>query len=89
MAKYWEKPYLGDVAIGSTVIVLFTARKVDVPTPVRVARGMPPVEFGIYFDVLAIIVLAEPTGQRALVAPQEAPDDLGVFSVRELSDWGE
>ena len=61
-----------------------------VPSPVRAARGMPPIMFGVYFNALVIVVLADPVKEVARVVPQGAPDDLGVFSIRELSDqWGE
>ena len=45
--------------------------------------------FGVYFSALVIVVLADPVKEVARVVPQGAPDDLGVFSIRELSDWGE
>ena len=70
-------------------MVLFTTKKVIVSSPVRAARGMPPIRFGVHFNILGIVVLADPGEQVTQVTPQQAPDEFGVSSIRELSDWGE
>ena len=68
---------------------MFAPCSLFVPSLVRAARGMPPIMFGVYFSALVIVVLADRVKEVAWVVPQRAPDNLGVFLIRELSDWGE
>ena len=47
---------------------------------------MPPVEFGIYLNVLRIVVLAEPSESLSEVPSQEDSEAFGVEFIRELPE---
>ena len=47
---------------------------------------MPPVEFGIYLDMLGIVVLAEPSEPFSEVPSQEDSEAFGVEFIRELPE---
>ena len=66
------------------MIFLFTVRKVRVQNVICKAAGMPALKFGIRFNILAIVVLAEPAERFAETSSREAAHDFGVDSVMTL-----
>ena len=67
--------------------MLFTTKRGRVPITIRGAAGMPPVKFGVYFNILGIVILAEPKQLRAQVPPEELAEDFGVDAVKELREF--
>ena len=52
------------------------------------AKGMRTVKFGISFNPVGIVVLADLAEQVAQRSSQETPEDFGVYPIRRL-DGGE
>ena len=57
------------VAKGSTVMLLFTVKKGNLPSGVTMALNMPAVKFGANLNMLGIAVLAEPSEPFSEVPP--------------------
>ena len=87
LGKYWETPYIGVVAKGSTVMLLFTIRKGALPKGTEEAEGMPDtVKCASYLNVVGVVVLAEPSDTFSKVRSQEGPNDAGVQEIMELPE---
>jgi hypothetical protein len=86
LGRYWDSPYTGDVAKGSTVMQIFTIKKGTPPGSVEKARGMPAVKHAIYLNILGIVVLAEPSETLGEAPSQEGPHDFGVNVIREVQE---
>jgi hypothetical protein len=87
LAKYWSKKYVGDVKQGSTVTILFSTRVSSLPQEAQAYKYYKKMK-SVYLNVLAVIVLAEPSDDFYL---DTAPDPVGVHGVDKLcrlSDLG-
>jgi hypothetical protein len=84
LGSYWEKPYVGEISKGSTVMLLFSVKKGNVATATREAIGMPDnIKFTIYLNILAVIVLAGPAEHFSNRVSQEDPEAFGVNSIAD------
>ena len=83
LAKYWSRKYEGDVKPGTTVCILFSMKWGNLSTeaaPVAIT-GM----IGIYLNVLAVIVLEEPSDAFYPDVGSPDPDEVhGVDCLRRL-----
>ena len=70
-AKYWDKLYDRDLEIGTTVTLLFSIKKGTLPENARQFRRSKDM-VGVYVNILAIVVLADPTDTFC----QDTPPDL-------------
>ena len=86
LTKYWDHPYKGDVPEGSTILVVFTTERGKVPIMIHGVVGMPPIKFWVYFNVLGVVILAEPKQLWAQVPLEELAEDFRVDSVKELHE---
>ena len=59
LSEYLKQAYPGEAKKGSTVMVLFTVKKVRVWDVICKVAGMPPLKFGIHPTILATAALAE------------------------------
>jgi len=67
-------------------MLLFTAKKGKLPAGVESAEGLPEgIKFAIYFNILAVIVLAEPAEHFSNSPSHEGPGAFGVDSIIERS----
>ena len=90
LGKYWECPYTGEVAKGSTVMLLFTIKKGTLPNRAKEAGGMPvEVKVALYLNVVGVIVLAEPTDTFSEVSSEGSPNDAGVDEIKALPESSE
>jgi hypothetical protein len=87
LGHYWGRPYSGRIAKGSTVMVLFTTKKADLPEKMQEAPNLPgSVKFAIYFNVLGIVVLEEPVDKFSDEPSKEGPMAYGVEKVVEYEE---
>ena len=87
LGKYWEKEYTGEVARGSTVMVLFSMKKGELAKAMQEVKNLPGgVGFGIYFQILGAVVLGGPSEQFSKASLQEGPE---AFGVNNIQVWGE
>ena len=88
LRNYWEKPYEGEVLKGSTVMLLFTVKKGNLPAGVEDAYGVlgdiKQAKIAIYLNILAIIVLSEPADNFSNSPSQGNPEAFGVDSIVEF-----
>ena len=68
-------------------MLLYTVKKGSLPAGAATATGMPPVKFGIYLNVVGIVVLAGPSEEFSKVPSHEAPNAFGVEMIKELPEW--
>lgn len=86
LGNYWDRPYKGTVSKGATVMLLFSIKKGNLPGGVQDIRGFPTaIEFGIYLNILGIIVLAEPAEHFSEGGSQEGPEAFGVSAITRWS----
>ena len=87
LGNYWAQPYPGAVVKGSTVMLLFSVRKGNLAKGMAEAGNLPVnVEFAIYLNLLAVVVLAEPEDPFSEEPSLEGPAAFGVDSVVEFPD---
>ena len=90
LGNYWETPCSGDVSKDSTVMLLFSIKKGNLAKDMQKASNIPEgVEFAIYFNILGIVLLAEPAERFSEDASGEGPEAFGVESLREYSEYPE
>ena len=78
---------MGELSKGSTVMLLFTVKKGNLSTAVKDAIGMPEdIKFAIYFNILAVIVLAEPAERFSNSPSKEGPEAFGVDRIIQLPE---
>lgn len=83
LGNYWERPYAGEPAKGSTVMLLFSIRKGTLPQSVQGRNDLPrDLKVAIYFNILGAIVLAEPAERVSNNTSQEPPQSFGVENIR-------
>ncbi|KAF9779575.1 hypothetical protein BJ322DRAFT_1024444 [Thelephora terrestris] len=94
LGSYWEKPYLGDVKKDSAAMMLFSIRKGALPSAIQEREDLPrALTTAVYFNILGVVVLAEPGEKSTSDNSGEGPEAFGVNSVQtelpELEDDGE
>jgi hypothetical protein len=90
LGNYWARPYSGRIAKGSTVMVLFTTKKADLPEKMQEAPNLPrSIKFALYFNVLGIVVLEEPVDKFSGELSQEVPMAYGVDKIVEYEEKSE
>ena len=71
----------------STVMLLFSIKKGGLPPGVEEATGrLADVKFTIYFSILTVIVIAEPTEQFSNSPCKEGPEAFGVDAIIDWDD---
>jgi hypothetical protein len=87
LGNYWGRPYTGRVAKGSTVMVLFSTKKAELPEKMQEAPNLPrSIKFAIYFNILGVVVLEEPVEKFSSEPSKEEPTAYGVDKVVEYED---
>lgn len=82
LGNYWDKTYPGPVKKDSAVMLLFSIKKGSLPKRMQDRNDLPHgIDFAIYFNILAIIVLAEPKERFSFKASDEEPPAFGVKSI--------
>lgn len=83
LGNYWERPYAGEPAKGSTVMLLFSTKKgTQLPKAVQKRNDVPrDLNVAIYFNILGVIVLAEPAERFSNNASHGPPQAFGVENV--------
>ena len=65
-------------------MLLFSVKKGTLPPGVNDTRGFPAaIKFGVYLNILGIVVLAEPVERSSERVFQEDPEAFGVSSIIE------
>ena len=78
---------MGEVAKGSTVMLLFSVKKGNLSEAVRGTVGLPKnINSAIYFNILGVVVLAEPAERFSNTPAEEGPQAFGVESIVKLPD---
>ena len=86
VGKYWDKEYEGEVLKGSTVMVLFSTKKGELPKAMQGIKNPPKgVEFSFYFNILGVVILTGPSKQFSESPSSEKPK---AFGVDNLQTWG-
>jgi hypothetical protein len=67
---------------GSTVLLLFSIKKGGLP---KVVEKIADTTFAIYFNILAIILLAEPVDSFSDTTSEEEPQAFGVDRILDVS----
>ena len=81
LSSYWERPCLGVPSKGSTVMLLFSIKKGALPPGVDKAAGIPAnVKFAIYFSILMVMVIAEPTERFSSSLCKEGLEAFGLLT---------
>jgi len=87
LGNYWDRPYTGKIEKGSTVMLLFSIKKGNLPKSLEEVQGLPAaIKFAIYFNILRIIVLAEPAEQFSEDISEGDPE---AFGVNTIIEWPE
>lgn len=67
-------------------MVLFSTKKGELPKAMRGINNLPQgVEFGIYFNILGVVILAEPNEQFSETPSGKGPQ---AFGVEKVQTWG-
>ena len=80
LAKYWAKPYHDDVAPGTTVTILFSIKRGNIPEDAK-GYTISGTLAGVYLNVLAVVVIAENSDP---FIPDTSPDPVAVHGVDRL-----
>ena len=84
IGNYWERPYPGEVAEGSTVMTLFSIRKSELSQAMKKVPNLPEdVKFSIYLNILGVIVLEEAVDHFSEQPSEESPEAFGVDKTME------
>ena len=87
LGKYWNVEYDGEVTNGSTVMVLFSTKRGELAKAMKGIGNLPKgLEFGVYFQILSVVVLTGPSEQFSDTPSQEGPE---AFGVDRVQIWGE
>ena len=71
-------------------MLLFSIKKGNLAKEMQKAPNVPEgVEFAVYFNILGIVLLAEPAEKFSEAASGEAPEAFGVEGVPEYSEYPE
>ena len=70
-------------------MLLFTVKKGSLPCGLEEVLGLPPVKFGIYLNILGIVLLTEPSKHFSYTSSQEKPEAFGVDTIKVLSEYEE
>jgi hypothetical protein len=88
LANYWTKEYKGKVEQGATVTVLFSIKQGESPGDVRGLKvGSVPIVH-IHLNVLAVIVLAEPSDICSMGGDPDLGEVHGIDYLRSLPEQG-
>ena len=90
LGNYWDRPYTEKVEKGSTVMLLFSIKKGKLLKNVEEFRGLPAaIKFAIYFNILGVVVLAEPAERFSEDVSEGDPEAFGVSSLVNWPEGGE
>lgn len=86
LAKYWETKYGKEVNPGTTVTILFSIKRGNIPEDAKLFDISDKLT-GVYLNVLAVIVIAEPSDSFSMDTTPDPATVHGVDKLPRLEDF--